>query len=85
MYKRDLVNGTKLHKRIKNPFCPEIVEVVKPVFDRLGDANFHAGCEKSLTQNPNESPRHLGTRAKRAVHLSQGNKFGSWSRLSFIQ
>lgn len=31
------------------------------------------------------SPRHLGTRTKRAVHLSQENKFGSWSRLPFIQ
>ena len=58
-YQRDLVNGTKLHKPIKNPLCPAIVEVVKPVFDRLGDANFLAGCEKCLTQNPNESLHHV--------------------------
>ena len=58
-YQRDLVNGTKLHKPIKNPFCPAIVEVVKPVFDRLGDASFLAGCEKCLTQNPNESLHHV--------------------------
>ena len=38
--------------------CP-IVEVVKPVFDRLGDADFLAGCEKCLTQNPNESLHHV--------------------------
>ena len=58
-YQRDLVNGTKLHKPIKNPLCPAIVEVVKLVFDRLGDAKFLAGCEKRLTQNPNESLHHV--------------------------
>jgi hypothetical protein len=58
-YQRDLANGTKLHKPIKNPLSPAIVQVVKPVFDRLGDAKFLAGCEKCLTQNPNESLHHV--------------------------
>jgi hypothetical protein len=29
------------------------------VFDRLGDANFLAGCEKCVTQNPNLSLHHV--------------------------
>ena len=39
-YQRDLANGTNLHKPIKNPFSPAIVSVIKPLFDRLGDAIF---------------------------------------------
>jgi hypothetical protein len=58
-YQRDVTNNTALHIPIKNPFTPAIVEVIKPVFDRLGDANFLAGCEKCATQNPNESLHHV--------------------------
>jgi hypothetical protein len=35
------------------------LSIIKPVFDRLGDANFLAGCEKCVTQNPNESLHHV--------------------------
>jgi hypothetical protein len=31
-YQRDVANNTKLHKPIKNPFTPAIVEVLKPSF-----------------------------------------------------
>ena len=58
-YQRDVANNTKLHKPIKNPFTPAIVEVLKPVFDRLGDENFLSGCERCATQNPNESLHHV--------------------------
>ena len=58
-YQRDLANGTNLHKPIKNPFPPAIVSVIKPLFDRLGDEKFLAGCEKCVTQNANESLHHV--------------------------
>ena len=58
-YQRDVVNNTTFHKPVKNPFPPAIIEVMKPVFDRLGDANFLAGCERCATQNPNESLHHV--------------------------
>lgn len=58
-YQRDLANNTKLHQPIKNPLTPAIVEVIKPVFDRLGDENFLSGCERCATQNPNESLHHV--------------------------
>jgi hypothetical protein len=58
-YQRDTANNTKLHVPIKSPFPPAIVDVIKPVFDRLGDANFLAGCEKCATQNANESLHHV--------------------------
>lgn len=58
-YQRDITNNTTLHKPIKNPFPPAIVEVIKPLFDRLGDEHFLAGCERCATQNPNESLHHV--------------------------
>ena len=58
-YQRDVANNTALHIPIKNPFTPAIVEVIKPVFDHLGDANFLAGREKCATPNPNESLHHV--------------------------
>ena len=57
-YQSDLAYNTKLHQPIKNPLTPAIVEVIKPVFDRLGDKNFLSGCERYATQNPNESLHH---------------------------
>jgi hypothetical protein len=58
-YQRDVSNKTNLHKPIQNPFPPAITDVIKPVFDRLGDEYFLAGCEKCATQNPNESLHHV--------------------------
>lgn len=48
-----------LHKPMKNPLSSAIVQVLKPVFNRLGDANFLTGREKCLTQTPNESLHHV--------------------------
>jgi hypothetical protein len=32
---------------------------MQPIFDRLGNENFLAGCEKGLTQNANECLHHV--------------------------
>lgn len=58
-YQKDMANGTNLHKPIKNPLCPAIVEVVQPIFDRLGNEAFLSGCENCMTQNVNESLHHI--------------------------
>lgn len=47
------------HVPIKDPLPPAVVDVVQPVFDRLGKEEFLVGCEKCLTQNANESLHHL--------------------------
>ena len=49
----------KNHKPIKKPFPPAVVEVIQPLFDRLGDERLLAGCEKCYTQNANESLHHV--------------------------
>ena len=36
-----------------------MVEVIQPLFDRLGDERLLAGCEKCYTQNANESLHHV--------------------------
>ena len=58
-YQRDVSNNTSLHKPIKNPLSPAIVEVLRPTFLRLGNEEFLAGCEKGFTQNANESLHHV--------------------------
>lgn len=58
-FQRDKAMKTNLHKPIKNPFTPAIIEVVKPVFDRLGNEQFLVGCEKGFTENANESLHHI--------------------------
>jgi len=58
-YQRDLANGTSLHKPIKDPFPEAVVEVMQPLFDRLGDESFLVGCENCYTQNQNESLHHV--------------------------
>lgn len=58
-YQRDLAKSTRLHKPIKDPLPPAVVEVVKPIFDKLGNKTFLAGCERGLTQNANESLHHV--------------------------
>ena len=35
------------------------VEVIQPLFDRLGDERLFAGCERCYTQNANESLHHV--------------------------
>ena len=58
-YQRDLANGTNLHTPIKNPLPEAVVSVMKPLFDRLGDEAFLAGCENCYSQNVNESLHHV--------------------------
>lgn len=49
----------RTHVPIEDPIPPEVFEVVRPVFAKLGSEAFLAGCEKCLTQNPNESLHHV--------------------------
>lgn len=58
-YQRDVANGTTLHKPIKNPLPDAVVEVIQPLFDRLGAETFLAGCEECYTQNRNECLHHV--------------------------
>ena len=58
-YQRDLACKTKTHRCIKDPIPPAVVEVIKPVFDKLGDEKFLGGCERCATQNANESLQHV--------------------------
>lgn len=58
-FQKDKFYKTSNHKPIKNPFTPALVEVMKPVFDRLGNEQFLSGCEKGYTQNANESLHHV--------------------------
>ena len=58
-YQRDVANGTDLHKPVKNLFPDAVVEVIQPLFDRLGDEPFLAGCENCYIQNRNESLHHV--------------------------
>lgn len=52
-------NDSAKHVPIKDPLPPAVVDVVQPIFDRLGKVEFLVGCEKCLTQNANESLHHL--------------------------
>jgi len=44
---------------IKDPLSKAVVEVMQPLFDRLGDESFLVGCENCYTQNANESLHHV--------------------------
>ena len=57
-YQHDQANGTNLHKPIKNPFPDAVVEVMQPLFNRLGNESFLVGCESCYTQNQNECLHH---------------------------
>lgn len=58
-YQRDIANKERTHKPTKDPFTPAIVEVLQPLFDRLGDERLLAACEKCYTQNNNECLHHV--------------------------
>ena len=58
-FQRDRANGTNCHKPIKNPLPDAMVEVLQPLFNRLGDETFLVGCENSYTQNRNECLHHV--------------------------
>ena len=58
-FQRDRANGTNCHKPIKNPLPDAVVEVLQPLFNRLGDETFLVGCENCYTQNRNECLHHV--------------------------
>ena len=58
-YQKDKACKTRTYQPVKNPFAPALVEVMQPLFDRLGSEQFLAGCEQCLTQNANESLHHV--------------------------
>lgn len=58
-YQHDVANGTTLHKPTKSPLPDAVVEVIQPLFDRLGAKTFLAGCEECYTQNRNECLHHV--------------------------
>ena len=58
-FEKDVACGTREHKPIKDPIPPAVVEVIQPVFDKLGSQSFLAGCERCLSQNRNECLHHV--------------------------
>ena len=54
-YNRDIATGTNYHRPIKNPLPSTFVAEIQPLFDRLGNKEFIASCEKGSTQNVNET------------------------------
>ena len=54
-YQRDQATGKSTHKEIKNPLPKAVVEKIQTLFDRLGNENFLAACERCKTQNVNEA------------------------------
>ncbi|CAC5368666.1 unnamed protein product [Mytilus coruscus] len=55
----DKVSGTRNYLPLKNPLSPVLVEMIKPVFDKLSSLQLLKGAEKCLTQNQNESLHHV--------------------------
>ena len=43
------------HEPIKNLLLQAVIEKIQPLFDKLGNKNFLAACEKCKTQNVNEA------------------------------
>ena len=58
-YNRDRATGQNTHKPIQNPLPKAVVEVVKPLFKRLGSVQFLSSVASYCTQNVNESLHHL--------------------------
>jgi hypothetical protein len=66
-----MANQAKTHRCIKDPLPPAIVEVIKPVFDTLGDEKFLAGWERCSTQNANEAHHVIWGFAPKDQYMSQ--------------
>ena len=58
-YNRDRAIGQNTNKPIQNPLPKAVVEVVKPLFERLGSVQFLSSVASCRTQNVNESFHHL--------------------------
>jgi len=59
-YQRDIADGTNLHKPIENPFPEAVVEVLQPLFDRLGDENLLAATSATHKTRMNVSTMSSG-------------------------
>lgn len=58
-YNRDAATGEKTQVLIKNPLPECVVNLMQPIFDRLGSEEFLVGCERCLDQNRNECLHHV--------------------------
>lgn len=58
-YNRDVATGETMHCPIQDPFPQAVVKAIQPMFDRIGDKHFIAGCEKCLDQNNNKCLHHV--------------------------
>lgn len=71
-YNRDAATGEKTHVPIKNPLPECVVNLMQPIFDRLGSEEFLVGCERCLDQNRNECLHHvIWGMAPKEQHTSQ--------------
>ena len=52
---RDEFTGNNTHKSIKDPIPQYVVEIIKPLFERLGSPSFLAAIQNCRTQNVKES------------------------------
>ncbi|CAG2231222.1 unnamed protein product [Mytilus edulis] len=51
--------GSSTYRPLKNPLSEVVVQILKPVFEKLSDEKLLTGAEKCLTQNQNESLYHV--------------------------
>ncbi|CAG2246741.1 unnamed protein product [Mytilus edulis] len=51
--------GSSTYRPLKNPLTEVVVQILKPVFEKLSDEKLLTGAEKCLTQNQNESLHHV--------------------------
>ena len=58
-FNRDEATGDNTHKPIKDPIRQAVVEIITPLFDRLGSPGSLAAVENCRIQNVNESFHHL--------------------------
>eukprot|EP00795_Rhopilema_esculentum_P017030 gene17030-8538_t len=56
-YNRDIVTKETTHRTIKNPIPAAVVKVIQPMFKKLCDSKFLAGCEGALAL-PRKSSIH---------------------------
>ncbi|CAC5404808.1 unnamed protein product [Mytilus coruscus] len=58
-WQTDKVLGISSYRPLKNPLIPVLVEMPKPVFEKLSSLQLLKGTEKCVTQNQNESLHHV--------------------------
>ena len=58
-WQADKASGTNNYRLLKNPLSSALVEVLKPVFEKLSSLQLLQGAEKCLIKNENESLHHV--------------------------